>query len=404
MKKKLSLLISILFMSAMLGGCSSGNTSGSGGTASGGKSSSNASEFDNGEMRSDFNAMTCAKEMGVGINLGNTFEAYWEDTNREFTGAQTIGENTPQNYETCWGAVVTTPECIDGMKSAGFRTVRIPVYWGNMMENDGKYQINSEYLARIKEIVDDCRKNNMYVIVNIHHYDEFLIKHQDKEEVLKAVGILWEQIADYFKDYSDYLVFEGYNEALGTPRNEGDWAERSDEAYAYVNEMNQVFVDTVRKTGGNNTERILIASGYWTNIDNTTNENFKMPSDSASDKMMVSVHYIDNAMFWTNQVGNQKWLQYSTDQCEELKNRFTAENIPVFVGECTAVYPKSNFAGNAEYTESSECLQMVLDMAVDYGFVPVLWDTNDNFYSRTENKIKSDSDQAVITEIAGRFE
>lgn len=399
--KKLSLCLILPLMLAMLGGCASGSGSSGSTGSSGGKKSSGV---DNGEMRSGFTAMTCAKEMGIGINLGNTFEAYWEDTGREFTGAQTIGENTPQNYETCWGAVVTTPECIDGMKSAGFNTVRIPVYWGNMMENDGNYNINADYIARVKEVVDYCRKNDMYVIINIHHYDEFLIKHQEKEEVLKAVAHLWEQIAEYFKDYSDYLVFEGYNEALGTPKEENGWTERSDEAYAYVNDMNQVFVDTVRKSGGNNADRILIASGYWTNIDNTTNENFKMPEDSASDKMMISVHYIDNAIYWTNQVGGTRWIDYSTEQCELLKNRFTAENIPVFVGECTSIYTSDHYAHNAEYTDSSETMQYILDMAVDYGFVPVLWDTNDNFYSRTENKIKSDSDQTAVTEVAERIQ
>ena len=144
--KKLSLCLILPLMMAMIGGCASGSGSSGSTGRSGGKKSTGV---DNGEMRSGFTAMTCAKEMGVGINLGNTFEAYWEDTSREFTGAQTIGENTPQNYETCWGAVVTTPECIDGMKSAGFNTVRIPVYWGNMMENDGNYTINADYIARV---------------------------------------------------------------------------------------------------------------------------------------------------------------------------------------------------------------------------------------------------------------
>ena len=44
-----------------------------------------------------------------------------------------------------------------------------------------------------------------------------------------------------------------------------------------------------------------------------------------------------------------------------------------------------------------------MNMAADYGFVPVLWDTNDNAYSRTEYRMKSESDQAVITEIAEKI-
>lgn len=88
-------------------------------------------------MRVELSAFDYAAEMGIGINLGNTMEAYWEDSSNSTTGAQTIGSNTPQDYETCWSAIETTQEIIDGMKAAGFQTVRVSVYWGNMMEDDG---------------------------------------------------------------------------------------------------------------------------------------------------------------------------------------------------------------------------------------------------------------------------
>lgn len=128
-----------------------------------------------------------------------------------------------------------------------------------------------------------------------------------------------------------------------------------------------------------------------------------MPEDTAEDKMMVSVHYIDNAIYWQNMVGNPRWVQYSTDQCELLKNRFTEEGIPVFVGELTSIYTSDHVMQGAAYQESSEILQIIMDMAADYEFVPVLWDVNNNFYSRTEYKIKSESDQTVITEVAERI-
>ncbi len=363
---------------------------------------STASGADNGKMRSNFTAMTCAHEMGVGINLGNTFEAYWASDSNATSGASMIGDNTPNDYETCWGAVVTTRECIDGYAAAGFDCVRIPVYWGNMMADDGTFTINDAYLARVREVVDDCRANGLYVILNIHHYDEFLIKHFSKEEVLDAAAVLWKQIAAYFRDYSDFVVFEGYNEALGSVPDDVVLSE--EEAYDYVNAMNQVFVDTVRATGGNNADRILIASGYWTNIDNTTKETFRMPDDPAEDKLMVSVHYIDNAFYWMNMVGGDRWMDYSRAQCDLLTERFTAENIPVFVGECTSIYTTDHFIKHPKYETSAECLQFELDLAADCGFVPVLWDVNDNFYSRTDCKIKSEDDQNVITEVAQRID
>lgn len=356
---------------------------------------------DDGVMRSDLTAADYAKEMGVGINLGNTFESYWADENNETTGAQVIGRDTPYSYETCWGAVYTSPDAVKGMKDAGFNTVRIPVYWGNMMENDGTYTISEEYFDRIQEVINYCRDNGLYVVINIHHYDEFLIKNKPKEDVLEITESLWTQIAERYKDYSDYLLFEGFNENLGSHRDEDNYSEA--EIYDYVNEMNQTFVNAVRATGGNNAERVLIASGYWTNIDNTTKDLFKMPEDSAEDKLMVSVHYIDNVCYWSNKIGGTYWEDYSKSQCELLKKAFTDKGIPVFVGECTAIYQADRFAGDAEYVESSDCLEYILGMAVDYGFVPVLWDTNDNFYSRTNNKIKAESDQEVITKIAAKI-
>ncbi len=342
-----------------------------------------------------------AKEMGVGINLGNTFEAFWEDKANETTGAQTIGANTPQDYEKCWGAVVTTDECIDGMAAAGFSTVRVPVYWGNMMSDDGEYRINGEYIARVREVVDRIIEDKMYAVINIHHYDEFLIKNKPKDEVLKITGSLWQQIADYFAGYGDYLVFEGFNENVGSHMNKEKMSPA--DTFEYANALNQTFVDTVRASGGNNGERLLIASGYNTNIDKTTDSHFVMPTDTAADKLMISVHYIDNGNYWANTVGGDAWREYSTAQCELLTKAFTEKGIPVFVGECTSIYEDEHFAEDADVTDSSECLRYILGMAVDDGFVPVLWDVNDNFYSRTDCKIKSDSDAEVIKDIADKI-
>ena len=358
--------------------------------------------LDGGTMRKNMSAMDYAQEMGIGINLGNTMEAYWADPQDKTAGASLIGEDTPQNYETCWGAVVTTKEAIDGMAAAGFNTIRVPVYWGNMMEDDGKFEIDDAYIERVEEIIGYCLDNDLYVVLNVHHYDEFLIKNHPKEDVLEATEIIWEQIAGHFRDYSDYLIFEGFNEALGSQREGDTYTE--DELFDYVNDMNQVFVDTVRESGGNNKNRMLIASGYWTNIDKTTDARYVLPEDPTEDRLMVSVHYIDNACYWTNNIGGDDWRAYSNKQCSQLTEVYTAQNIPVFVGECTSIYGKENIAKDADVTASSDCLSHIMHLAVDNGFIPVLWDVNDNFYSRTEFKIKSESDAAVIREIADKIE
>lgn len=350
-------------------------------------------------------AQEVAKEMGIGLNLGNTMEAYNASGCEKITyeWIPVVGSNTPRDYETCWGAVETTQAVIDGIKAEGFNTVRIPVFWGNMMKNDGTYTIDSDYIARVKEVVDYCQNDGLYAVINIHHFDEFIIRRNSTEECSKIFTHLWTQIAEYFKDYPYTVVFEGYNEYLGGNRfNEnGELAELSKkDAYEMTNTLNQAFVDAVRATGGNNSERVLIVSGYWTNIDNTTSPEFVMPADTISDRLMVSVHYVDNMMYWINRIGSEEWIKYTDSQIDLLDKAFLSKNIPVFMGETTAGYPASNFDRAAVYKDSSECVEIVLDKLTDKGIVPVIWDVNDGFYSRTEYRIKSDSDREVIRKIS----
>ena len=347
-----------------------------------------------------------AQKMGLGLNLGNTMEAY-EATNCEkitFEWIPIVGSNRPTDYEQCWGANITTQKIIDGMKSEGFNTVRIPVFWGNMMKNDGTYTINKEYLARVKEIVDYCEKAGVYSVINIHHFDEFIIRRNNLEDCEKIFTTLWTQIAEYFADYPYTVVFEGFNEYLGGSQfdKSGNLKDQTDaNAYKMTNALNKVFVDAVRSTGGYNAQRVLIVSGYWTNIDKTTSSKFVMPEDIVNDRLMVSVHYVDNAMYWSNKIGSDEWLKYIDNQCDKLKEAFLDEEIPVFMGETTAYYPKGNMAKNSKYT-SSECLSIVLEKLTDLGIVPVIWDTQNSssFYNRNTCKIADSSNRAVIKKFA----
>ncbi|MCH5347958.1 MAG: glycoside hydrolase family 5 protein [Oscillospiraceae bacterium] len=353
-------------------------------------------------------AQDVAKNMGIGLNLGNTMEAY-DATNCEkitYEWIPVVGNNTPLDYETRWGAVETTQEAIDGIKAEGFNTVRIPVFWGNMMANDGTYTINPDYIARVREIVDYCRNADLYTVINIHHFDEFIIRRNSTEECKKIFTNLWTQIAEYFKDYPYTVVFEGYNEYLGGNQfdENGNLAELSKkDAYEMTNTLNQAFVDAVRATGGKNEERVLIVSGYWTNIDNTTSPEFIMPTDTVPHRLMVSVHYVDNAMYWMNRIGGDEWINYTDSQIDLLNKAFTEKNIPVFMGETSAGYPQSNFDKAAVHTDSTECVEIILNKLIDNGFVPVIWDVNDNFYSRTEYRIKSDSDREMIKRISDKL-
>ena len=163
--------------------------------------------------------------------------------------------------------------------------------------------------------------------------------------------------------------------------------------------LNQAFVDAVRATGSNNADRVLIVSGYWTNIDKTSSDRFVMPTDTVEDRLMVSVHYVDNSMYWARRIGTQEWLDYIDDQCDKLDRAFTEKGIPVFMGETSGGYPKENFGHDAIHTSSSECLEIVLNELFKRGYVPVIWDTNNDFYSRTEYVINDKNDEEVVKRV-----
>lgn len=342
--------------------------------------------------------------MGIGISLGNTMESSYA-SDRDYW-VPVVGNNTPEEYEMCWGAVKTNREIINGIKSEGFDTIRIPVFWGNMMEDDGTYTINPAFAARVKEIVGYCQDAGLYTVINIHHFDEFIIRHHSTEKCKEIFTAIWTQIAEYFKNYPYTLMFENYNEYLGDGRlNEKRKVVDLplEQGYEMTNTLNQAFVDAVRATGRKNEERVLIVSGYWTNIDLTTAPEFIMPKDTASDRLMVSVHYVDNSCYWMKKIGGKKWLRYIDEQITLLNKAFTEKNIPVFLGEIVARYPEENFDTEVTDINSAKCVEIMLNKLLDNGCVPVIWDVNDNFYSRTEYRIKNDDERSMFREISEKL-
>ncbi len=349
-------------------------------------------------MRDGFTAQQAAEEMGVGINLGNTFEGFSADDRNGCALSSVLGEDSIKDYETCWGSMEITRDIIDGMRDSGFDTVRIPVYWGNGMADDGTFTVRKDLLKRVEEVVKWVLQDGMYCVINMHHYDERLVTKLERDEAVNAAKTVWTQVAEHFKDYGDRLVFEGYNEYLGSVK---EGTEASDaERFDYCNELNQVFVDAVRATGGNNAERILIASGYNTNIDKSTTPAFVMPTDTVENKLMVSVHYIDHNMNWQHQIGSERWHDYIYEECNRLKECFTDNGIPVFVGETTSNYGDSLVA-DPVYGSEQDCIRELIRIArEEYGFIPVFWDTNTSdgtsFYSRYLCKIADEFNAETV--------
>jgi len=311
----------------------------------------------------DFETATSAvSNMRVGWNLGNTLDSHSEDVNNMWIERWT--SRKPSNYETAWGQSVTKPELMRMFKEAGFNAIRVPVTWYPHMEAQFKLsgtkwdaanddigtKIQPAWMKRVHEVVDYVISEGMYCILNIHHdtgaaNTAWLIASQDdytrQKERFEAV---WKQIAEEFKDYDEHLLFEGYNEMLdpydswcyasyGTSSKYN--ATVASDAYNAINGYAQSFVDAVRSTGGNNSQRNLVVttygaccgSGTWNSHLQDPLKQMKLPTDQVSNHLIFEVHsYID--------IKNLNQAKSDVNQMvRDLKNNLASKGAPVIFGE-----------------------------------------------------------------------
>ncbi len=289
---------------------------------------------------SEMTSAEIVEDMRVGWNLGNTLESY--DVEKA------------ENAETAWGNPVTTKEMIDWVKSAGFNAVRIPVSWGeHMNESDTEYTIHTDWMNRVKEVVDYALDNDMYVTLNVHHDDYIWLtptRSAEKSVTEKYVAI-WKQICETFKDYDEHLLFEGLNE----PRiigGQDEWTCGTEEEREVINNLLQKFVDTVRASGGKNTTRHLIITSHAASTDKTSVESIKIPDD---ERIIVSLHHYAPWDFVGEESNVSQWGSAEEKKAldetfDYLHDKFIKNGTPVIIGEFGTVN-KNNTSVRAEYME-----------------------------------------------------
>ncbi len=268
-------------------------------------------------------AAQVASQIKVGWNLGNTLEA--------------------QCSETAWGNPVVTQQLINSVRAAGFNAIRLPAAW-DCHADQATLTINPAWLARVKQVVDYAVNNGMYIILNIH-WDGGWLENNPTYAAQASVNAkqqaYWTQIANYFKNYDERLIFAGVNEVhydYGTPT-----AEHIEVQQSYL----QTFVNAVRATGGNNASRTLAVQTYNTNISHGLNY-FTLPTDTIANRLMVEVHYYDPYDYTLNPQGpclawGAPYTQYSQcawgqesymdNQFAQVKTKWVDAGVPVFIGE-----------------------------------------------------------------------
>lgn len=321
-------------------------------------------------------AWKVAEFIGLGWNLGNQFDAH----------------NNGVSGETFWGNPKATQTTFNKVKAAGFKTVRIPVTWLGHIGEAPDYKIEEAWLDRIAEVVGYAEKAGLNVILNMHH-DGADSKHwlniisasrneEVHQQIMQQIDAMWTQIAQKFIDKGDFLMFEAFNEI-----HDGDWgwgANRTDggKQYACFNQWNQVFVDAVRETGGNNAERILGIPAYCTNIDIAI-ESFVMPEDKAEGRLMMSVHSYDPYDYalaakkseWGHTADASKKCSGDNEAdmkklFEKIYSNYVSKGVPVYLGEFGCV----NRATEREQLFQQYYFKYFAKLAKTHGVPAVLWD------------------------------
>lgn len=318
------------------------------------------------------------KAMGMGWNLGNNLDAH---------------VNGVAN-ETSWKNKAATQATMDALRAAGFRTVRIPVTWLGHIGAAPDYTIDAAWLNRVAEVVGYAEKAGLNAIINIHHdgaESKFWLdiinaaKSEAANNAVKAqLKAMWTQIANKFADKGSFLIFETVNEV-----HDGKWgwgANRTDggKQYKALNEWNQVVVDAIRATGGENATRWIAVPGYVTNPA-LTMEHLVIPTDPAS-KLMVAVHFYDPNTYtleakynaWGHlsdtKKGDTKETWGDEDNVRsifsQLNNKYVSKGVPVYIGEIGCV---------RRATDRAEAfrkyyLEYVCKAAKTYGMAPIYWD------------------------------
>ena len=328
-----------------------------------------------------------AKSLGTGWNLGNTLDAFVDD---EKASESTQGLNS----ETSWGMPKTTKPMIDFVREAGFKTVRIPVTWHNHIIDEKNYTIDSEWMDRVREIVDYAYDEGMYVIINVHHdtinkdiYGKsasngrkivgYVLDEKYEEQSKAYLSAVWKQIAAAFKEYDEHLIFEVLNEprAVGTP---DEWyvadSKKASRYCSLITEYEETCIQTIRNSGGNNRTRYLMFPCYAGS--NSLIHYFTVPQDPAVDRLLFSVHAYSPYPFAMYDSSHKDKSFDKSDESdlyylfEDINDVFIKKGIGTVIGE-TSAENKNNLKDREKWAS-----YFFGTARKNYSMPAILWDNN----------------------------
>jgi endoglucanase len=322
-------------------------------------------------------AFDIVADMNIGVNIASFYDGIHESAWSGLKGVGYDGLRRGMNKINHW--IPTIAETVnayyltDIMYEAGYDAARFTISWTPHIHNE-TFIIDEAWLDEVEKAVNHILNKGMYCVINAH-YDymnyswtsngwrgDWMID-EHKEYVDARFAALWRQVAERFKDYSDYLMFEAMNEPVMTwtvAEELGGYDVYMDISVNRINEMNDIFVNTVRNSGGFNNTRFL-----WVEPANFGHAEFlDKLTLTEHDYIIASTHYYPMADGWWTDEPPVYLSEAEVREQFELIRQFTEKTgIPVIMGE----WALSGFGDG----RMKAALQF-LSIAKEYG-VPCFW-------------------------------
>ncbi|MFC4386316.1 cellulase family glycosylhydrolase [Gracilibacillus marinus] len=309
----------------------------------------------------DINEYTQA--MQPGWNLGNTYDAVGTD-------------------ETAWGNPFVTKELIDTIASEGFNSIRIPITFDQRMSDAPDYTIDEDFLSRVEQTINWSLDAGMHVMINIHHDSWVWLESgmvNDHDATVARYEAIWTQLSQRFKDYPVELMFESINE----PR----FSTSDEESQQFINELNDIFYDVVRQSGGKNDIRPLVLPTHHTASDQGKLDALATYIEQLHDpNIIATVHYYGFWPFSVNIAGHTRFDQATKDEIHQVFDRvhdtFIKNGIPVVIGEF-GLLGFDRHTGVIQQGEKLKFFEHMIHYAQEKELVHMLWDNGQHLDRNT---------------------
>ena len=279
-----------------------------------------------------------------------------------------------------WNFDKPSKKTIQFIKSKGFKTIRLQTTPGGGHILDENYTIDPGFIKAIKQVVDWAIEEDMYVILcgqwndimsdpqwikaideNVH-YAGYTVSKNDKKVAEAFLTAMWKQYALAFNNsYDEHLIFESLNEPTDRLHehtfNEQTSCAVCKQDFAIFNEYNQLIVDTIRSTGGNNANRFIMVDGLGSRWQNITNNLFKLPKDKVKNKLIPTIHNYPMGAPPYHQNSYTKGIKRSSimDCFDALDKYYFKKKIPVYISE----------TGHSNFTPIMERISCIKDFMAE---------------------------------------